>query len=624
MRLAAHPRLYVTPAQIARLKADRSKDPALVHARNRVAAIADEALKTTDFEYTRDTHNEHLIRARINQTRVVTLLVRWFQTGDRRYRDAAVAHIVAMGKWEYWSWITWRQKNADPLAIYDLSYGENSTTLAIAYDWLYDDLTDRERAHFRDIALARPFPSFLKHTASTEPNKHAWWFGKTSSNWNTVCAGGAGMLALAMHGEAPDCDEILSRVEWSFKPYMLELDKTSGAWPEGIGYWNYGMRYAFMYLLSHENATGRKHPLLRRPATKATLRFPVDLSPNGVPCSFGDVNHFAPLPFHFETARRLGAKDVLAMLAPRLPTAGERKENWPDSAETLLLHPRNISRAATSGKPVNRFYRGQDWAVLADRSPSPKIYLSARGGTTKVPHGHLDLLSFHCVVGDESMFTSLTPGEYLDTTFSGRRWDIFEMNPSSKNTLLVNGVGIAVDSSVTTTPIKPRGGKAIGYAMDATSAMGSMRDGNACTFCGRAFLMLNAKAFLIVDRIELPHVGRVEARFHTRADVKAGEAFATLAGQRQSMTAAFGCDRDAALWTAQGAPTTPGVGATMLRWCSRKQELAFTLATLLVPGKLAKTAVGVTVETRGDRVIVSPRGAGLPRTLELTTRLAAR
>ena len=35
-----------------------------------------------------------------------------------------------------------------------------------------------------------------------------------------------------------------------------------GAWPEGTAYWNFGMRFAFAYLLSHERATGRRHPLL--------------------------------------------------------------------------------------------------------------------------------------------------------------------------------------------------------------------------------------------------------------------------------------------------------------------------------------------------------------------------
>jgi hypothetical protein len=593
MNLHVHPRLYVSPDQIARLRNERLKHPVLVRAAEGVARFADEALKTTDFAYTRDVHNEHLLRARVNQGRVVTLLVRWLMTADRRFRDAAVAHIDAMGAWEYWSWITWRKGNPDPLAMFDLSYGENATTLAIAYDWLHDDLSIPERQRFQGIAEKWVFAPFLHHTRTTVPGQCAWWYGHPSSNWNTVCAGGAGMLALAMFGEVPAARRVLPRVERSFQPYFLELDKTDGAWPEGIGYWNYGMRYAFMYLLSHENATGRKHPLLRRPATKATLRFPVDFSPNEVPCSFGDVNHFHPLPFHFEVARRLGCDDILSMLEPRIGQLNDRMDEWPDAAEMLLLHPRISPGKVTPAVPFGRRYQGQDWLILADRMPGPRLFLAARGGTTKVPHSHLDLLSFHCVAGDESMVTNLMPGEYLDTTFSARRWDIFEMGPASKNTILINGVGIAPSSSVITTSLKfPRVSKSQGFRLDASAAFGDMRDGLVVTLCARAFILLDAPAFLILDRIELPHVGRVESRLHTFTTVTAGAGCARLKGRRERLFISYACDRPAGLFTAQGAPTTPGVGATMLRWCSAKQELAFTLATLLVPGSIpGKVAV---------------------------------
>lgn len=607
MKLLQHPRLYVLPAQIARLQNESPKRASLRRAAERVARSAREALRTTDFTYTRDVHNEHLIRARVNQGRVVTLLTQWFVSGDRRFRDAAVTHIDAMGAWEYWSWIMWRQGNPDPLAIYDLSYGENAATLAIAYDWLRNDLSDAERKRFVAIARKWVFPSFLHHTKTTAKGKCAWWYGHTSSNWNTVCAGGAGMLALAMYEEVPEARRVLPRVEISFKPYMLELDKTGGAWPEGIGYWNYGMRYAFMYLLSHENATGKKHPLLRRRATKATLRFPVEFCPNGVPCSFGDVNSFVPLPFHFEVARRLGCSDVLAMIEPRVNGYGERLGSWPNAAELLLLHPRSIPKLDTSSKSIRRHYKGQDWLVLADRMPEPRLYLSARGGTTKVPHSHLDLLSFHCVVGDESMVTNLMPGEYLDTTFSPRRWDIFEMGPASKNTILVNGVGVTPSSSVTTKPLTfPRQKGVIGYRLDASSAFGGMRDGNVVTCSVRVFIMLDALAFLILDRVELPHVGRVESRMHTFTSVTPKSGGALLKGKRQRMAVSYACDRSAGLHLAKGAPTTPGVGATMLRWCSAKQELAFTMATLLVPGA-APGKVAVTPTKRGFDVAVTLR-----------------
>jgi hypothetical protein len=612
LKLASHPRLYASPEQLERL---RRPAPALLRAAaEHVARTADEYAKSPDFAWALNTHNAHLVRARIAQTRVVTLLVRWLQTGEARYRRAAMDHVRAIGEWEYWSWITWRTKNADPLAIFDLSYGENSTTLAIAYDWLHASLTDEERALFRRIAIERSIRPFLKHTANKKPGKHAWWYGHRDSNWNTVCAGGAGMLALAMREELPDADEVIRRVEWSFRPYMHSLRASRGAWPEGIGYWNYGMRYAFMYLLSHERATGRRHPLLRQPATRQTLWFPLDFCPNGVPSSFGDVNHWKPLPFHYAVAQQLREPGLSAAL-DRVGGHGDPQGSWPNAAELLVFHPRQTGNAPPSQSSVAKLYKGQDWAILADRLPGSRLYASLRGGTTKVPHAHRDLMSFQCVVGDEAMIVNLPGGEYLDTTFSPRRWELFEMTPLARNTLLINGVGIAQDSAVTTESV--RIGKDLrGFRFDATDAMAVMRDGPAAEFCGRLFLMLASKAFLIVDRFELPHTGRVESRMHTYAKTAIAGDRAMLRGERQRLAVAWACDVPAATHTGVTTPTTPGKSATVLRWCVKELGKVATMATLLTPGSRT-TAVSVRSDGREISVRVGSRAIRLNHRLRV-------
>src|SRR5688500_5195623 len=107
------------------------------------------------------------------------------------------------------------------------------------------------------------------------------------------------------------------------------------------------MRYAFLYLLAHEGATGEKHPLLERSETRATLRFPLAFTPNGVPCSFGDVNQWRPFGFHYAAAARYGDDDVMGALdaALRRPRHPEKPnaspfagEGRPDAAEVLLYH----------------------------------------------------------------------------------------------------------------------------------------------------------------------------------------------------------------------------------------------------------------------------------------------
>ena len=343
-----------------------------------------------------------------------------------------------------------------------------------------------------------------------------------------------------MYDELPEARRALPRVEKSIAVFMRGLAETGGGWTEGVGYWNYGMRYALLYLLSHERATGRRHPLLALPETKATLAFPPDFCPNGVPCGFGDANAWRPTSIHYAAARRLGRPDVARALEDLLIRhSAADGGKWPEAEEWLVLHPGTRTRAAPARRSVAKLYRGMDWGVIADRMPGPRVYMSVRGGTTKVHHGHRDLLSYHCVVGDEAMVTNLGILEYLDSTFSPRRGELFEATPASKNVILINGVGIVEGSSVTSRLVRAPG--LAGIRMDATEAMGPSRDGPAADFCGRLFLMLNGKAFLIVDRVVMAHDGRVESRAHTVARVKSQHAVAVLTGERRRMRVAYTC-----------------------------------------------------------------------------------
>lgn len=621
-KLTAHPRLYINNDCIERLRAKPSH-PFIAGAHEAIERDADEYAKNPPLKYARNVHNEHLVRARETQGRVVTLIARWIQTGDERFRCAVIKHVEMMGEWEYWSWITWRQNNPAPDAIFDLSYGENSTTLAIAYDLLHDTLSQDEKRLLVETAKSRPILSALKHM---KPGG-AGWFGRPDSNWNTVCAGGAGMLAMAMFDEIPEAAQLIARADESFEPYMLELDKSDGGWPEGIGYWNYGMRYAFMYLMSRENAEGKQHPLLRRAATRKTLSFPLDFCPDGNPCSFGDVNSWSPLPFHYAAARLLKCDDVTGMLdaiiydrsASSNPSF-KRMGGWPNAVEWAAFHPGTSTTKKKSASEFSdvKLYRGLDWGVIADRMPNPHIYASVRGGTTKVPHGHRDLLSFHCVVDGVAMLTNLTPAGYLDTTFSPRRQELYEIGPASKNTLLINGVGIIDGSSLERTQIiKRQVGE--GIRMAAGEAFGVMRDGSAVEFCARLILLLKKEALLVIDRIILPHVGLAEARFHSFADARLMKTGAALKRGKASMRMSFGSNVPFTVAGALSAPTNPtSQSANIIRLCSTNQHKDMVFATLLSHGT-GKARVKIGREEK--RFALETEWPGGAAAVKLTDRL---
>ena len=601
LNLKPHSRLYLDAKNLCRPKTM----PWLKKAAAVVSKDADAYASSLELHYPRDVHNEHLLRAREVQGRVVTLLARFLECGGDQYRAATLRHVRLMGEWECWSWITWRQGNRAPDAIFDLSYAENSATLAIAYDLLYNTLSAAEKKLFLDIARHWSFAAAIKNARAGG----AWWFGKPNHNWNGVCSGGLGLLALAMHADIQEARLILLRVEESIGPFIKYLAVTDGAWPEGIGYWNYGMRYAFMFLLSYEKAFGRSHPLMHVAALRKTLRFPLDFCPRGQSCGFGDSNRWAPVPVHYAMARRLGsgvAAEIDRIMESEEAEAPARAHLWPNDAEWLFLHP---GRRVKPRKlmPFNgiRFYRGVEWGIMADKMPSPGIYLSFRGGTTKVPHSHRDLMSYHCIVGNETLITSPGPAEYLDSTFSPRREEIFEMTPQSKNPILINGVGITSGSALDLTePVSLPW--AVGVRFIATSAMGLTRQkGPAADFCGRVILMLRKKCFLVVDRVILPHVGRVESRIHTFARLAFRADRALIRGRKAQLQVVCAADVPAVLCKAATAPTSPAAPqATLIRWCTAKQQKEALLAMLLAPGD---SPAGLALETNAGRIVARVR-----------------
>lgn len=619
MTLVSHPRLYASAAQLARVT-NLSGPAFLKKASAQVNADAEEYCRTVLFKYDDTGHNHLLIRARIMQRRIVVLLVRWKATGQDRYRKAALDHVREMAKWKYWSWITLRRKDPRPDAIFDLSYGENSATLAIAYDWLHATLTPGEKALFISLAKKWSFAAFLK--ADKKASGNFFWFKHPGTNWNTVCAGGAGMLALALYEELPvPCRRVLALVETSIAPFMKSLDATSGGWPEGIGYWGYGMRYAFMYLLSWENAHGRVHPLMKSPNVSRTLDFPLDFMPNNEPLSFGDVNTYWALPFHYAAAVRLKRPDIVETLDKLISACPERMlkdlESWPNLAELLVFHPRK-SRASVKPGPRLSAYPGLDWFALRDRWPSPDLCLTLRGGTTEVNHGHIDLTSFQCAVGDETLIHNVCQLVYLDSTFGPRRFEIPEMTPQCKNVLLINGVGVVKPSTVQSRAFEINGLPAV--RMEATKALGIMRDFPSASFYARLFVLLGDKGALVIDRITTPHPARIETRLHTFANVRTECCSAVIRGKRRSLGVRYASTQPSLLETGNPVLTDPGRRLNTLKLVTKCLVTEATMAALLVKDDRKS---GVTIRQDRKVIIVRTVISGKVLNLRLTEKLNA-
>jgi len=597
--MAAHPRLFIDSDAAARVK-EVSNTPMLLESQRVVEEYANESLESVVVEYDLATHNSNLVRGRIMQRKVFSLLVRYLQTGDVKYRDCVIECIREMDRWPHWSWFDWRAEAVPDweaeYVSYDLSFGENSMTVAVAYDLLYHTLSDAEKEiFFTLIKRHKVITEFIRH-AKLGPGcarDGAGWIQNEKSNWLAVTCGGMGMLALAFYEDLEEARQALALVDPAMMTLMDYANQCGGSWPEGLGYFSYTLRYAIPYLTSWENATGMEHPAYALEGTKNMVEFFLNMQPQGVACTFGDNNSaWIPYGFHYILCRRLGQEHLIASIDMQVKKAmaapgwdgSFRRNSWPIHAEWLLFAERNSTVfASAEKKQFVKIYPGTNFAVMADKIPSADFCMAIRGGNTRGAHEHNDLSSFHLVYGDEAFITSLSVDEYLDTTFSPRRHELFEMTPAAKNVLLVNGVGMSMFNEVKQEETVCCGYK--GISMDCTGAMGDSGFAfKAVTSYTRTFLILSENAFLIVDNVLCPNAARFDLRFHSYANISEFENGVLMASPKHAdkmMKMAFSASEKSVIIVGLDTPTRPKEASKVIRFASEELHKSYTAATLL-------------------------------------------
>ena len=297
LQLKNHPRLWVGEEDIAVLK-KKFDSPTLQNSVSKVIKDADWLL--TSKLINENDGNTYQSKTRAIASRLKNLTLAWVITEKSEYRDAAMLNLKNMMGWNQISCEARLGMPHEPLKYFCLSAGEHSADIALMYDLFKADITAEEKKVFDDV-----INRFYMKAALRAKEHKPWWANKEWSNWNAVCSGGIGLLALAFYEDHPRAKELLPFVEESLSHYFKSYIKNGGGNHEGTGYWNYGMHYAIRYLLSWERATGKKHPAFNIKELGQSLHFPVDFTR----ISFGDNDGWHPGGFYFMMADRMNQKE---------------------------------------------------------------------------------------------------------------------------------------------------------------------------------------------------------------------------------------------------------------------------------------------------------------------------
>jgi hypothetical protein len=593
-----HPRLLFDRAELETIRAN-ARQPALAPVAARVIARA-KALLTTPPLLVSTTgrgepdppgHLKGLEAARRLQGRTATYAMAFLLSGDRRYREAAVAeldHAIA-------DWPIWVDTAHQP--PYDLMTGELALTFGLAYDWLFDALSPEERARLRDGVERRALKGYVESATREKP---PFWFN-AHHNWNPVCNGGATVLALALGDDSALSSKVLGLAAPAMAAYWDHLG-ADGAWDEGTGYWTYGHRYGFMAADALRRA-GRPEgaDYLGRPGARTTGYFPIIFNPGRtLSASFGDSPSRVADPLLYFLAREYRNPDF-AWFQDRTEARPLTREGWPDDALTLVWRD-VVERPATRAAPripATAAFSSIGWAMLAPAQPDPPFFLAFKNGSLAANHSHLDLNHVSVGVGDTMLLPDLGSRSYPADYFTSKRYAYYEISTAGHNTVLAGGRG----------QVPGRAG----------ALRGPFEGGNYMAFVGvadnayeaptprarRHVVFVDRRYYVLLDEIAAAEPVPIELRFHTYGAVSASGSSGWTVSENGVALDIVPADLkvvDGRVEAATGWIRPVNV----LRLATRESSGRFALATAILPRLAADEArPPVSQKVRGDTLVVS-------------------
>ncbi len=412
-----HPRLFLTKEVLARLEKGIESDPQMRALAERIRRKADRIMDEAPVEH-------KLIGPRLLSVsrrclrRVATLGLVYRLTGERKYAERAWREMDAAAGFRDWN------------PSHFLDTAEMSAALGIGYDWLYDTLTDDQRARIRRALVEKGLTPGLRCYRGEA--RYGWWT-RSRFNWNQVCNGGLAQGSLAIADEEPKvAGEVIESGLASVRAAMGNFG-VDGGWAEGPGYWGYTMMYTSRYLDALRTALGSTFDLEKAQGlAEAGLFRLYAIGPTGLNFNFADAG---------EDPGGSSAMFWLARTFDRPVCAWHQRQRLGDDPFDLIWYTPEGKSPEESGLPLAKLFRGVDVVMLRSHWGTPDaLWVAFKGGDNKANHSNLDLGTFVLDATGERWAHELGRDDYnLPGYFGGKRWTYYRLRTEGQNTLVIDG-----------------------------------------------------------------------------------------------------------------------------------------------------------------------------------------
>ena len=368
-----HPRLFAGADGFAGIKPAAKKGSLRELALKRVIERSDLLLGTQPVER-RMTGRRLLHVSRMALYRISTLSMAYRVTGERRYLERALAELNAVCAFSDWN------------PSHFLDTGEMSLAVTIGYDWLYDGLSEDERRGIRE-GLARN---------GLDAGKLGGWWAKASNNWGQVCR--AGMIAAALSlADDPalraDCAKMLKESVEAL-PISMKAMSPDGCYPEGTGYWHYGVSFNVFAIAMLESACGTDFGLSDLPGFWETADYPnLVTGPTRLTVGYSDCGSGrSAMQILWWFARKLNRPDVVSakeVWAWNNPPP-KNFSGWQPPVELLWMDDRKLETFPGRAPLVWCAKGVVPIATLRSGWGKGDSFAGLKGGSPSANHGHMD------------------------------------------------------------------------------------------------------------------------------------------------------------------------------------------------------------------------------------------
>jgi len=421
------PKLALTSALVKNLKRKIQKDPLVSNYYQALKADAEDVLEKPVL--TRNVIGRRLLgTSRDLLHRVNVLGIAYIIENDKKYLNKINEEIIAVSNFSDWN----------PSHFLDVA--EMSTAVALAVDWVGDDLPDATVKMAKNALIQK----------GIEPS----WEGnmgwiKGTNNWNQVCNGGMIAASIIIADQDPELAAKTISRSLDGIPYALVQYGPDGAYPEGSTYWGYGTAFSVLTSTMLETAFGTDFGLADYPAFKKSADFrKLTIAPSGNYYNYADCGE-----------RHSDAGDII------LAWFGTQTGNSLYIEKEKFMQPvdefGSLNRLAGAGlvwlaqfeqteeKELPLVYKGDGENPIVIMRDGEDYYFGGKGGKGTISHGNLDAGSFIWELN--GVRWSVDPGNqgYNELEQAGfnlwnpcqdcERWTLLTKNNYGHSTLTVNG-----------------------------------------------------------------------------------------------------------------------------------------------------------------------------------------